>query len=105
MKLKDLLETKIYPNNFIKIDMVKNELERIFNSEAPEVKFDDDDGLYIKLDNFTLRELENNPMNKFSITDAGFENEKDEVNGIKKYYIEYMKIDKFQAPTASENNE
>jgi len=104
MKLKDLLETKIYPNNFIKIDMVKNELERIFNSEAPEINFDDD-GLYIKLDNFNLRELENNPMNKFSITDAGFENEKDEVKGIKKYYIEYTKIDKFQASSTPESRE
>lgn len=89
MKLRDLLnEIKIHQNNFVKIDMVENQLKNIFQEDMPKIQFDED-GLYIKLDNFQYREINNNPMDTFTITDAGFENEKDEVKNIKKYYIEY----------------
>jgi len=103
MKLKDLLsEVKVQENNFVKVDMVKDELKQIFGEDAPKTMFDED-GLYIKLDNFQLRDLDNTPMSTFSITDTGFENDKDEAKAIKKYYIEYVKTEKTEFPPEMED--
>jgi len=94
MKLKDLLnEVVVHQNNFIKIDMVEKELGLIFGEDAPKPAFDEN-GMYVKMDNFLYREIENNPMNSFTLTDAGFENEKDEIKNTRKYYVEYTKVDK-----------
>ena len=69
MKLKDLLfEVRIFQNNFIKVDMIKDELKMIFNNtDVPEISFDAD-GMYIAMDNFKLREFDNyGGFKKFSI--------------------------------------
>lgn len=94
MKLKDLLfEVRIFQNNFVKIEMVENELSTLFSEKVPEVKFDDS-GLYITIDNFQYRDMEmNGGFKKFSLTDAGLVNE---VKNIKKYYIEYVAVAKPQ---------
>jgi len=105
MKLKDLLnEVVVQPNNFIKINMVKKELGLIFGEDAPKPAFDEE-GMYIKMDNFLYREIENNPMDNFTLTDAGFENEKDEMKNIRKYYIEYIKVDKSENTNTEEGTE
>ncbi len=90
MKLKDLLfEVRIFQNNFIKVDMIKDELKMIFNNnDIPEISFDTD-GMYIAMDNFKLREFDNyGGFKKFSISDAGLINH---VKNIRKYYIEFIK--------------
>jgi len=98
MKLKDLLnEVTVHQNNFVKIDMVEKELEEIFGDEAPKIKFDEE-GLYIRMDNFLMRDYESNPMNSFTLTDSGFDNDKDEVKNIRRYYVEYTKIEKDETP-------
>ena len=96
MKVIDLInEVKVHQNNFIKIDMVDKELGLVFGEDAPKTSFDDE-GMYVKMNNFLYREIENNPMDSFTLTDAGFENEKDEISNTRKYYIEYTKIDKVE---------
>lgn len=90
MKLKDLLfEVRIFQNNFIKVDMIKDELKMIFNNtDVPEISFDVD-GMYIAMDNFKLREFDNyGGFKKFSISDAGLINH---VKNIRKYYVEFIK--------------
>ena len=64
MKVRDLiLEARIYQNNFIKVDIIEDELKRIFSAESddppaaygvkeksiPKVNFDAD-GMYITMD-------------------------------------------------------
>ena len=74
MKLKDLLfEVRIFQNNFIKVDMIKDELKMIFNNtDVPEISFDAD-GMYIAMDNFKLREFDNyGGFKKFSILFQNF---------------------------------
>lgn len=90
MKLKDLLyETRIFQNNFIKVDMVEDELKKIFKEdEVPKIEFDED-GMFITLDNFTYRHYNSiGGFDSFSLTDGGIV---DEINNIKKYYIEFTK--------------
>ena len=105
MKLRELLsETTIHQNNFVKIDMVGKELEEIFGEDAPKINFDEE-GLYIKMDNFLMRYYEGNPMNSFTLTDSVFDNEKDEVKNIKRYYVEYTKIEKVETTTEEDEIE
>ncbi len=96
MKLKDLLfEVRIFQNNFVKVEMVTNELSSLFSEKVPKVEFDDN-GLYITIDNFQYRELEmNGGFKKFTLTDAGLVNE---VKNIKKYYLEYIPAPKAEKP-------
>lgn len=100
MKLRELInEVNIFQNNFVKIEMVQDELKKVFGDEAPKIKFDED-GLYITMDNFLFREYENNPLDSFTLTDAGMI---DEVKNIKKYYVEYVKVEKTETPTETES--
>lgn len=90
MKLKDLLfETRIFQNNFVKVEMIQDELIVLFPENTPEVKFDDK-GMYIAIDNFQYRELETKGgFKKFFLTDSGLVNE---IKNITKYYIEFAAI-------------
>jgi len=91
MKLRDLLnETRVFQNNFIKVDMVEDELKKIFkNEKTPKIKFDED-GMFITVDNFTYRHyFQENNFNTFSLIDAGLI---DEIKNIKKYYVEFNKV-------------
>lgn len=97
MRLRDLiLEVRVFQNNFIKVDLVEEELKKIFAQaeNIPKVNFDKD-GMFITMDNFTLREYDNfygdDELTKFTLTDAGVVDEK---NNINKYYIEYTVIPK-----------
>jgi hypothetical protein len=89
MKLRDLiLEARIFQNNFIKISLVEEELNMIFDEdETPKIKFDED-GMYIEMDNFLYRNYEiGGGLQKFSLSESDVV---DEVKNIKKYYIEYL---------------
>lgn len=92
MKLRDLLvEARIFQNNFIKVGMVEEELKSVFGEEEmPKVEFDAD-GMFIKMDNFKMRDYETaGGLKKFSLSDAGLV---DEIKNIKKYYIEFTKVE------------
>jgi len=108
MKLKDLFkkenklnEVNVFQNNYIKVQMIEDNLKKIFVDNVPPIKYDDT-GMYIKLDNMLYREIENNPMETFQLTAAGFENEADQAKGLKKYYVEYIKIEKNDNPSTTE---
>jgi len=104
MKLKDILnETRIFQNNFIKLDIIKNEFKRIFGENTPEIKFDNN-GMFIKLDNLSYTEFNASDIDNFSLSDAGII---DEHKNIKKFYIEFIKpLENDKAPeTETEKTE
>lgn len=104
MKLEDLiLEVRVFQNNFIKVDMVTDELKKIFkNEKVPQVKFDED-GMFILVDNFIYRNfLQEGVFNTFSLVDAGIV---DEIKNIKKYYIEFIKKEVKDDTTMKDNEE
>ena len=88
MKLKDILfETKVFQNNFIKIQIIQDELKNIFMNRTPEIKFDSN-GMYIALNQFELRTFESEKKSdKFTLEDAGYI---DDIKGIKKYYVSFI---------------
>jgi len=90
MKLKDLKnllnESRIFQNNFVKIDIVKKELALIFVDNFPKIEFDND-GLFIKIDDFTYSKYKlDEVFDKFSLSEGIMI---DEIKNIKKYYIEF----------------
>lgn len=104
MKVRDLIvETRIFQNNFIKIGIVEEEIKQIFGEEeAPKIEFDED-GMFIKMDNFMYRNYETNGgLNKFSLTDVGII---DELKNIKKYYIEFTKATEVDNKENTEESE
>lgn len=88
MKLNDLInEVKVFKNNFVKVDMAEQAIEKLFPEESIKIDYDDD-GMFIVLDTFQFRDYENTGMGAFSLSDGGIV---DEINNTKKYYIEYVK--------------
>ena len=88
MKLNDLInEVKIFKNNFVKVSMVEAALKKLFPEETPKILFDDN-GMYVILDTFQIRDFENNGLGSFSLSDAGIV---DEIKNTKKFYVEFVK--------------
>lgn len=110
MKLKELLlvtESRIFPNNFVRINIVEAEFKRIFgDGEAPKIKFDDS-GMYVILDTFAKRMFDAAETDeKFTLSDAGLI---DEIKNTNKFYIEFIKAedteDQTETPAGSETEE
>jgi hypothetical protein len=108
MKLKDLLnEVRIFQHNFIKTDVVGNELKMIFGDEAPAIEFDND-GLFIIMDIFQTRKYEESfegidiEDRKFFLSDGGF---MDDLKSTKKYYIEFTRPLDDEEDTPGEDSE
>lgn len=102
MKLKDLLfEARIFGNNFIKINMIENELSRIFVEDKPKIQFDEN-GLYIMLDIVQFKMIEQNPfMDKFALSEPEI---KSDGENVKKFYIDVISIndEEPKEPTSEE---
>lgn len=110
MKVKDLIyEVRIFQHQFVKTDLIKNELFIIFGNDLPVIDFDDS-GLFIIMDNFQIRDYENSfagkPIEerKFFLSDGGVI---DEIKNIKKYYVEFTRPikDDNEQKTAETNTE
>lgn len=113
MKLKDLIsEVKIYQNNFIKINMAEKFIKEIVGEygsieNMPRLEFDND-GLFILLDTMMYREFDNKlasiPENEKTFFLTGGTVVDDRKN-IKKYYIEFMKVEEDDAETKDSNSD
>lgn len=88
MKLIDLLnEVNVFQNNFVRVDMAVEAIEKLFPEETPKIQYDKN-GMFIVLDSFQFRDYEDNGLGVFSLTDSGI---RDEIKNTKKFYIEYVK--------------
>lgn len=88
MKISDLInEVKIFQNNYVRVDMAKKALEKLFPENTPNIMFDEV-GMYIVLDNFAFRDYENGSLGAFSLSEDGIV---DEIKNTKKYYLEFIK--------------
>jgi len=86
--------SNIFQNNLIKVQMVKDQLKQIFDDDnTPDIDFDEN-GLYIKITNFQARNLENISLKSFVLQPMGFDSDDDKILNIKKFYIQYIKIEK-----------
>lgn len=105
MKLKDLInEVRIFQNNFIKIDTVKDKLKEFFGEEnMPEIGFDDK-GMFVKIKmELTTREEEIiDSLDFFTLTDGIVV---DEMKNIKKFYIEYTKAPEINPEPTDDSEE
>lgn len=92
MKLNDLLnEVSIYRNNFVKVMMVQSAIDKLYPtdeiSERPTVK-NDNNGLYVTLDNIQMLNYIKNGLDGFLLIDDKYV---DDYKNIRKYYIQYNK--------------
>lgn len=90
MKLKDLLITEngIFQNNYVRVNMVEDALQKLFPNDEIAIEFDEN-GLFIILDDFQFREYETQGLTGFKLTLSGLF---DEIKNTKKYYIELIGI-------------
>jgi len=102
MRLRNLLiEARVFQNNFIRVSMIEEEFNRIFQGQEniPKLEFDEN-GMYTVVDNFFSRQLESNlNTDVFSLSDGGFV---DQIKSKRKLYIEFTKIDAVEQPTKND---
>lgn len=105
MRLRNLLiEARVFQNNFIRVSMIEQEFNRIFQGQENIPKLDfDENGMYTVVDNFLSNQLESKLNTAvFSLSDGGFV---DQIKSKRKRYIEFTRIDALEQPTKNDQAE